>query len=133
MQPNTQGLIKLFDNVEKVGEVRKGHRCKMVVSLVAKDGIKCLYLADFKLKITNMEWTPTGKTFLIPLEVPVTPDHLSKQEGASQMYIERTANALIDLIDLAYIKSDDFSVDTTENALYIEPYGFTKKKGATDK
>lgn len=57
----------IWDNIKPIGEVMKSKSTKIVIELVARDGIRYINIRDWYKKKSTNEWKPSIKGLSLPL------------------------------------------------------------------
>lgn len=97
---------KVWDNCIKIGETMKYDRRKLVVELVARDGVKMLNIREWYKAKRDETWKPAWHGILIPFAVPV--------DGV----IHKPMKDVMRFVNEAIGMLATFSIDDPENAVY---------------
>lgn len=105
----------VWNNCKRIGEVIKSERTKLVVELVARDGVKYINIRGWYIRKRDNEWRPAMEGFAIPVGIPI------------QGELERPTDELMKLIEEALSMADDFAIEDEANAVWT-PKKPRKKK-----
>lgn len=98
----------IWNNCIKIGEVKKSDRTKLVVELVARDGVKYINIRGWYIRQRDQEWRPAMEGFAIPVSIPIDGNLSNPTEG------------LLKLINEALAKVEDFAIEDEANAVWAE-------------
>ena len=98
----------VWNNCKKIGEVKKSNRTKVVVELVARDGIKYINIRGWYIRKRDNEWRPALDGIAIPIEIPIDGELAKPTEG------------LLELIQEALTHVEDFPIEDEANAVWAE-------------
>jgi len=102
----------IWNNCKRIGEVKKSNRTKVVVELVARDGVKYINIRGWYIRKRDNEWKPALDGIAIPIEIPIDDKLAKPTEG------------LLELIQEALAQAEDFPIEDEANAVWAE----SKKK-----
>ena len=102
----------IWNNCKRIGEVKKSNRTKVVVELVARDGVKYINIRGWYIRKRDNEWKPALDGIAIPIEIPIDDKLAKPTEG------------LLELIQEALAQAKDFPIEDEANAVWAE----SKKK-----
>ena len=102
----------IWNNCKKIGEVKKSNRTKVVVELVARDGVKYINIRGWYIRKRDNEWKPALDGIAIPISIPI--------DGK----LARPTEGLLELIQEALTHVEDFPIEDEANAVWAE----SKKK-----
>lgn len=105
----------VWNNCKRIGEVIKSERTKLVVELVARDGVKYINIRGWYIRKRDNEWRPAMEGFAIPVGIHI------------QGELERPTDELMKLIEEALSMADDFAIEDEANAVWT-PKKPRKKK-----
>jgi hypothetical protein len=98
--------VRVWDNCKHIGEVITSNRTKIVVELVARDGVRYLNVREWYFKKSTEEWKPGLAGSKIPIAIPVDGN------------ITFPCNDLHKLIAAGVNSSRDFEIEDKENAVW---------------
>ena len=98
----------IWNNCKRIGEVKKSNRTKLVVELVARDGVKYINIRGWYIRKRDNEWRPAMEGFAVPVEVPI--------DGK----LARPTEGLLELIQEALTHVEDFPIEDEANAVWAE-------------
>ena len=107
-EPKKPEMRKIWDNYKVIGEVKKSEATKVVVSLGARDGVKCINIRAWYLKKRNPDWAPALEGMVIPLAGII--------DGAINGSI---GPQFLSLIDQALREAPSFAIEDPAHAVYI--------------
>src|SRR5690554_6023130 len=98
----------IWNNCKRIGEVHKSDRTKLVVELVARDGVKYINIRGWYIRKRDNEWRPAMEGFAIPVNIPIDGELANPTEG------------LLKLINEALAQVEDFAIEDEANAVWAE-------------
>lgn len=99
---------RIWDNCRLIGEVQKTPFTKLVVELVARDGIKIVNIREWYMKRSTNEWKPGINGFGIPIMIPID----DKKMGPIQEVLK--------LIGICLAEAPEFPIEDEANAVYAK-------------
>lgn len=101
-------MKKIWDNYRVIGEFKKSKATKVVVSLGARDGVKCINIRAWYLKKNCTEWSPAFEGIVVPL-AGIVDEQLNQEIGQQ----------FINLINQAMQEAPAFAIEDAANAVYV--------------
>ena len=98
----------IWNNCKRIGEVRKSDRTKLVVELVARDGVKYINIRGWYIRQRDQEWRPAMEGMAIPVRLPIDGKLSDPMAEVSRMINE--AMAMV----------DEFPIEDEANAVWAE-------------
>lgn len=96
----------VWNNCKRIGEVIKSERTKLVVELVARDGVKYVNIRGWYIRKRDNEWRPAMEGFAIPVGIPI------------QGELVNPTVELLELVEKALSMADEFAIEDAENAVW---------------
>lgn len=104
-----KGPRKIWDNCQPIGEVMKSNSTKLIIQLVAKDGVKYINIREMYKKKSDTVWKFGMQGVAIPLSIPI------EGQGLTNVDCE-----LITAMEKARALSKDFAIEDEANAVYAK-------------
>ena len=98
----------IWNNCKKIGEVKKSNRTKVVVELVARDGVKYINIRGWYIRKRDNEWRPALDGIAIPIEIPI--------DGK----LTRPIVDIMEMVNTALDMAEDFPIEDEANAVWAE-------------
>jgi hypothetical protein len=98
----------VWNNCKKIGEVKKSDRTKVVVELVARDGIKYINIRGWYIRKRDNEWRPALDGIAIPIDIPI--------DGK----LARPIVDIMKMINTALDMAEEFPIEDEANAVWAE-------------
>lgn len=99
-------MKKVWDNCVTIDEVQKSNGTKLVVQLVARDGVKYINVREWYKKKSDNEWKPGVAGISVPVMVAIDGEPTTP------------ATDLVDIITEALTRAPQFALEDEANAVY---------------
>lgn len=99
-------MKKIWDNYKRIGEFHKSDNTKIVVELVAKDGVKHLSLREWYMRKRDKEWKPGMRGLTVPVQVPI--------KGSVETPLVTLTHQIKEVLD----EAPGFEIEDEDNAVW---------------